>query len=166
VTDASVSPAAQTMPQFDEPSQLSCLTTCKLVPRIAHSHFPGTSHSLDGYVNVWLLRLLNGGDGIGKTGNIRSRTRPGAQPIRNRLTDAIRPPASGRNTPARQAVRMTCALSFDERPSNRSAVGDPCDVQLGPVRPRIISASSNWSSTIPFKNNGRQVTHLCAMRFR
>ena len=50
-------------------------------------------------------------------------------------------------------------LSFDERPSNRSAVGDPCDVQLGPVRPRIISASSNGSSTIPFKNDGRQVTH-------
>lgn len=62
-------------------------------------------------------------------------------------------PASGRT------------LSFDERPSNRSAVGDPCDVQLGPVRPRIISASSNGSSTIPFKNDGRQVTHLCAMRF-
>jgi hypothetical protein len=36
--------------------------------RIAHSHFPGTSHSLDGFVNVWLSRLLNGSDGIGKKG--------------------------------------------------------------------------------------------------
>ena len=32
-------------------------------------------------------------------------------------------------------------------------------------RPRIISVSSNGPSTIPFKNDGRQVTHLCVMRF-
>jgi hypothetical protein len=36
--------------------------------RIAHSHFPGTSHSLDGFVNVWLSRLLKAGESIGKTG--------------------------------------------------------------------------------------------------
>jgi len=32
VTDPTVSPALQVKLQFDEPWQLSCLTTCKLVP--------------------------------------------------------------------------------------------------------------------------------------
>src|SRR5262249_30299780 len=55
-------------------------------------------------------------------------------------------------------------------PRNRLAVGDPC-VRLGPGRSRNISASPTEPSTIPLrksatcsKNDGRQLTHLCALR--